>query len=99
MISEDDLPDLRVGRRPFALILAIEVGLGIIARIVYSLTIGRHLKLGLDAMRNSQELWMRNRDQAATDPVLLSVSVVDSLLSCSLPSMKVAPARTSGTNS
>ena len=44
--------------------------------------------------RNSQELWMRNRVQAATDPVLWSVSVVGSLLSCSLPSMKVAPART-----
>src|SRR5271170_2911707 len=50
-------------------------------------------------LSNSQELWMRNRDQAATDPVLLVVSVLDSLLSCSLPSMKVAPARTSGTSS
>jgi len=50
-----------------------------------------------------QELWTRNLTQAATDPSSVSVSdaatVVVSLLSCSLPSMNVAPARTSGTSS
>ena len=50
-----------------------------------------------------QELWIENLTQAATDPSSVSVSgapiVFVSLLSCGLPSMKVAPARTSGTSS
>jgi len=50
-----------------------------------------------------QELWTRNLTQAAKDPSSVSVPdapiVVASLLSCSLPSMKVAPARTRGTSS
>ena len=70
-----------------------------VAYAVSFLTIGIMWVNHHGVLSNSQELWMRNRDQAATDPVLLVVSVLDSLLSCSLPSMKVAPARTSGTSS
>jgi hypothetical protein len=35
---------------PFGSILAAEVGIAVAARVAYALTIGRHLKLGLDAI-------------------------------------------------
>ena len=49
---------------------------------------------------NCQVLWMRFCAQGATDPVSVTAgSVSAGLLSCSLPSMKVAPALTRGTSS
>jgi len=52
---------------------------------------------------NRQELWMRNRCQAATDPDFdvrrILLASVGSFLSCSLPSMNNAPARTRATSS
>jgi hypothetical protein len=48
--SRDQGPHSPARRLPFAAVLGAEVAASIIAGVAYTLTIGRHLKLGLDAV-------------------------------------------------
>lgn len=50
MIGQDGVQALPARRVPFAPVLAAEVVIAVAIRIVYALTVGRHLKLGLDSI-------------------------------------------------